>query len=244
MRQLDIVALKELSDKVNIIPVIAKADTMLAEEREKVKQKILNQIKLNDIKIYSIDHCDEDDLKEDLKEHVPFAVMGSQSLVDNGTEKVRGRKYRWGVVEVDNPEHCDFIHLQQMLMNTCLQDLIETTHYKHYALYRANHMRKDGRPLSVLQCDEGYDSKSAPQTEDSSDEFTRKEEEMRQKFVQMVREKEASLRDKEEQLHQKSKQLMAEIEAERRQLEAEEREIDNLLAQRDQMTKKPSIGKK
>lgn len=51
-----------------------------------------------------------------LKEAVPFAVCGANQLLEVRGKKGRGRFYPWGVVEVENPEHCDFIKLRTMLM--------------------------------------------------------------------------------------------------------------------------------
>jgi len=51
-----------------------------------------------------------------LKEAVPFAVCGANQLLEVRGKTVRGRFYPWGVVEVENPEHCDFIKLRTMLM--------------------------------------------------------------------------------------------------------------------------------
>lgn len=50
-----------------------------------------------------------------LKEAVPFAVVGSTTVLDVGGKKVRGRQYPWGVIEVENPSHCDFIKLRCLL---------------------------------------------------------------------------------------------------------------------------------
>ena len=47
---------------------------------------------------------------------VPFAVVGANTIIEVKGRKVRGRMYPWGVVEVENPEHCDFIKLRTMLM--------------------------------------------------------------------------------------------------------------------------------
>ena len=47
---------------------------------------------------------------------VPFAVIGSNTVIEVKSRRVRGRMYPWGVVEVENPEHCDFIKLRAMLM--------------------------------------------------------------------------------------------------------------------------------
>lgn len=47
---------------------------------------------------------------------IPFAVVGSTQLIEVKGKKVRGRLYPWGVVEVENSEHCDFTGLRTMLM--------------------------------------------------------------------------------------------------------------------------------
>lgn len=52
----------------------------------------------------------------DCQEAVPFAVIGSNAVLEVRSRKVRGRLYPWGVVEVENPDHCDFIKLRTMLM--------------------------------------------------------------------------------------------------------------------------------
>ena len=51
-----------------------------------------------------------------LRERVPFAVVGSNAVVEAGGRRVRGRAYPWGVVEVENLEHNDFIALRNMLI--------------------------------------------------------------------------------------------------------------------------------
>ena len=45
-------------------------------------------------------------------------------MVEVAGKKVRGRQYPWGIVDVENPEHCDFIKLRSMLI-THMQDLQE-----------------------------------------------------------------------------------------------------------------------
>ena len=50
--------MRHLSNKVNIVPVIAKADCLTQTEIGALKQKILQEIRDNDIKIYSLPECD------------------------------------------------------------------------------------------------------------------------------------------------------------------------------------------
>lgn len=47
---------------------------------------------------------------------MPFAVVGSSQTIEVRGRKVRGRLYPWGVVEVENIEHNDFLKLRSMLM--------------------------------------------------------------------------------------------------------------------------------
>jgi len=54
------------------------------------------------------------------QEAVPFAVVGSNTVIEVRGRKKRGRLYPWGVVEVENPEHCDFIKLRTLLVYVVL----------------------------------------------------------------------------------------------------------------------------
>lgn len=114
--------MKQLHNKVNIVPVIAKADVLTKKEVLRLKKRVMEEIEGSGIKIYPLPDCDSDedeDYKEQvrqLKEAVPFAVCGANTLLEVKGRKVRGRLYPWGVVEVENPDHCDFIKLRTMLM--------------------------------------------------------------------------------------------------------------------------------
>lgn len=47
---------------------------------------------------------------------LPFAVVGSEEEVEIDGEPVRARVYPWGLVEVDNPRHCDFVRLRGAIL--------------------------------------------------------------------------------------------------------------------------------
>lgn len=152
LKPLDIQFMKTLHHKVNIVPVIAKADTLTKSEISRLKQKIMDEIELHGITIYLLPTC-EDDEDEDyreqcrqLKDAVPFAVVGSNSIMEIRSKKVRGRQYPWGVVEVENPDHCDFVKLRTMLISH-MQDLQEMTQEVHYENFRSERIAKDcGHP--------------------------------------------------------------------------------------------------
>ncbi len=150
LKPLDVEFMKKLHSKVNIVPVIAKSDILSKKEVARLKSRILEEIKEHGIKIYPLPDCDSDedeDYKEQvrqLKEAVPFAVCGSTTLLEVKGKKVRGRLYPWGVVEVENPEHCDFTKLRTMLI-THMQDLQEVTQEVHYENYRSERLAKASR---------------------------------------------------------------------------------------------------
>jgi cell division control protein 11 len=48
---------------------------------------------------------------------MPFALVGSEEDIMINGEAIRGRRYPWGIVEVDNDEHCDFLRLRQALLS-------------------------------------------------------------------------------------------------------------------------------
>ena len=72
----------------------------------------------NGIRIYSGEIDEDDDNPEirDIRDSMPFAIVGSNTLLEVNGKRVRGRLYPWGVVEVENKDHCDFVKLRNMLI--------------------------------------------------------------------------------------------------------------------------------
>jgi septin 7 len=80
-----------------------------------------------------------------MQSKVPFAVVGSDSVVPTPDGRsVRGRSYPWGVIEVDNESHCDFVKLRQMLVRTHMEELREHTNDVLYENYRSEKLRTMG----------------------------------------------------------------------------------------------------
>eukprot|EP00842_Homolaphlyctis_polyrhiza_P003117 jgi/Hompol1/3806/HPOL_003359-RA len=230
LRDLDLEFLQRLSAKVNIIPVIGRADSLSPDEIQTYKQAILRDFGIHDIRIYPTHHAEDRDFVPQVEKYIPFTVIGSDTFVNVNGKSVRGRQYRWGSVEVENPEHCDFVHLRELLIRTNMQDLVDTTHIIHYSQYRGIKIRGKGRPESFLACDEYYESRIENAKRSLAEEMQRKEDEMRQRFVGKVREKEQSLREREEILNNTRQKMMEELEALRRQVEVEEGVVNELVA--------------
>lgn len=62
--------MKQLHNKVNIVPVIAKADVLTKREMQKLKNRVLDEIAENGIKIFSLPEYDSDEDDEEYKEQV------------------------------------------------------------------------------------------------------------------------------------------------------------------------------
>uniref|UniRef100_A0A671YHG8 Neuronal-specific septin-3 n=1 Tax=Sparus aurata TaxID=8175 RepID=A0A671YHG8_SPAAU len=154
LRQLDVEFMKRLSHSVNIIPVIAKADTMTIEERQDFKQRVRKELEMGGIEFYPQKEFDEDmEDKSDndkIREAMPFAVVGSDKEYQVNGKRVLGRKTAWGIVEVENPNHCEFAQLRDFLIRSHLQDLKEVTHNIHYETYRAKRLNENGAVLALL----------------------------------------------------------------------------------------------
>ncbi|GJJ12409.1 Septin Spn2 [Clathrus columnatus] len=144
LRPIDIIVMKKLSEVVNVVPVIAKADSLTFEEREAFKQKIRAELVYQNIRLYPFDtdELDEEELQlnEQIRNLIPFAVVGSERNVIIDGVPVRGRKNRWGVINVEDEKHCEFVYLRNFLTRTHLQDLIETTAQIHYEAFRSQQL--------------------------------------------------------------------------------------------------------
>ena len=65
-------------------------------------------------------------------------MVGSDQVVQSADGRpVRGRSYPWGVIEVDNEDHCDFVKLRQMLIRTFMEELREHTNTSLYENWRS-----------------------------------------------------------------------------------------------------------
>lgn len=83
------------------------------------------------------------ELDEDIR-HMPYAVIASEDIVgvDKYSRPIRGRPYRWGIAQVENEDHCDFVKLRRVLMEKYMLDLVDSTVDKHYQLYRKTCMMR------------------------------------------------------------------------------------------------------
>lgn len=163
-----------------------------------------------------------------MNSQVPFAVVGSTEMVRCGNKAVRARQYPWGIVQVENENHCDFVKLREMLIRQNMEDMREKTHVRHYELYRQMRLEQmgftdvdsDNKPISFQQTFEAKRSTHLA-------ELQSKEEAVRQMFVVRVKEKEAELKDAEKHLHDKFDKLKKDHADEKRKLEEARKKLED-----------------
>jgi len=77
LKALDLVTMKYLDTKVNIIPIIAKSDTISKSELQRFKQNILNELNAAGVKIYRFPTDDETLAEENSKANVKKYIRNS-----------------------------------------------------------------------------------------------------------------------------------------------------------------------
>lgn len=158
LRELDIELMRRLSPRVNVIPVIGKADSLTPAELAESKKLVMEDIEHYRIPVYNfpydVEEDDEDTVEEnaELRGLMPFAIVGSEDVLEIGGRRVRARQYPWGVVEVDNPRHSDFLAIRSALLHSHLADLKEITHDFLYENYRTEKLSKsvDGGAVAYV----------------------------------------------------------------------------------------------
>ncbi|EDO15561.1 hypothetical protein Kpol_1042p22 [Vanderwaltozyma polyspora DSM 70294] len=134
---LDVVTMKELSKRVNVIPIIAKADSLPKSHLTNFNREIRQIIDVQNIKICNFLNSN-DPYYDDIFSNIPFNIIASENhVMNNRGELVLGREYKWAVIEVENPKHSDFSKLKDILINKYMADLVQSTE-EYYENCRAS----------------------------------------------------------------------------------------------------------
>ncbi|TPX37616.1 hypothetical protein SmJEL517_g00756 [Synchytrium microbalum] len=227
LRPLDIEFMKRLCTRVNLIPVIAKSDTLTEEEVKAFKARILEDLAFHKIETWTppmYDNDDNDTVQEnkEIKSRIPFAVVGSEKEYDVAGRKVRGRKYPWGIIEVDNEDHCDFVKLRQMLVRTHMEELREFTDEMLYENYRSEKLALLASKKGPAGATGKFDEEKAAHEQ----KMSKMEAEMKAVFQQKVAEKESKLKQSEEELYARHKEMKENLEKQRLELENRKKQLE------------------
>lgn len=226
LRPLDIEFMKRLCTRVNLIPVIAKSDTLTEEEVKAFKARILDDLAHHKIQTWTPPMYENDDAEtfqenKEITSRIPFAIVGSEKEYDLGGRKIRGRKYPWGIIEVDNEDHCDFVKLRQMLIRTHMEELKESTDEVLYEDYRSSKLAAQNRAKP------GTNTKFEEEKAAHEQKMAKMEAEMKSVFQQKVAEKEVKLKQSEEELYARHKEMKENLDKQRLELENRKRVLEN-----------------
>lgn len=199
LRELDVEFMKLMGSRVNVIPVISKADSLTSDELTLNKLLIMQDIEHHNIPIYRFPEEDEEEEEEDeghgdseeldnesttlnpsIKNALPFAIVGGTSILKKpGGVTVLAREYPWGYVDVEDPEVSDFPLVRDVLLRSHTMDLKDSTSYFLYENYRTEKLSRD-MPSGSMSPD-GMQHPMSPQMNDNvvSSSYLLREEQLR-----------------------------------------------------------------
>lgn len=236
LKPLDIETMKRISTRANLIPVIAKADTLTSQELQDFKLRIRQVIEAQEIRIFTppLNETQDDaaamEHARQLIESMPFAIVGSEDQFDNGSgTKVVARKYPWGLVEVENDQHCDFRKLRSLLLRTNLLDLILSTQELHYETYRRLRLESHlgGSSSDIANDKLGSNFIAAPARKLSHNpKFKEEENALKKYFTDQVKAEEQRFRQWEQNIVNERIKLNGDLE----KIQAEVKKLEDQVA--------------
>lgn len=125
--------MKMICDRVNLIPVIGKSDSLTASELLQFKKSV--QEKLTNTKILTYDFQDEE---YELNPTLPFAIVGS-NMKENDR---RFRISQIGKIDISNRDICDYSIVETILLGSHLQELKDVTQLTLYEKFREERLSK------------------------------------------------------------------------------------------------------
>ncbi|GFT27386.1 septin-11 [Nephila pilipes] len=226
LKACDLLALKLLGQKVNVLPLIAKADTMTKTELENFKSNIQNELKREKVEIFNFlsDNDTVTEQESQIMDSIPFAVVGSMDFVVIDGKMTRGRSYPWGTVCINNENHSDFVTLRETLIEMHLEDLKRYTHEKHYENYRKQRFKQ----FNFQDFQRGDEQNNLldlliEKEEEMRQEIRAKEKEMMQTFVEKAKRTEQELVEEEKKMREKYSSVQQDLEKQQMALDEEKK---------------------
>ncbi|CAG8576027.1 9255_t:CDS:2 [Funneliformis caledonium] len=158
----DIRILKRLTARVNVIPVVAKADLLTNTQLANLKEAIKKDLKAHQIPVFDFP-VDEEEVEPEVaveianaQSQIPFSIIAPEDadITDPNTgEKIRGRQYAWGIIDCLNPIHCDFLVLRNVLLSSHRKLFKDITLEVFYEQYRTERLmaRKASKMITKEQ---------------------------------------------------------------------------------------------
>lgn len=229
LSEIDVKFLQHVNNLVNVIPVIAKADSLTPEELALNKRLILedlNNYKINYYRFneyeYEKDYIDDEIIEYNkyLNLLIPFAIIGANKFEELPEEedvvKLRVLNPAWAKpINIESPDFNDFTILKNILLITHLNEFKEITHDVIYEDYRTEALSgKKFHYNREEEADEGASEKDDESNYLAKEEQIKLEEERLRKFEERVHQdlvnKRKELLERENELREIEKRLLAE----------------------------------
>ena len=235
LKPIDLEFCSMIHEKCNLIPVIAKSDILTDEEILVFKERINKQFLERNIQtfkppVYKLDDKETVDVANKLYESLPYAVVGSNDFVkdpSNSENTIRGREYPWGIIEVENEKHSDFMLLRDLLIKQYLEELHERTNNVLYEHYRSEKLINLGikQDNSVFK---EFDPNMRQEEEKKLHEakLSKLEAEMKNVFQLKVSEKEKKLQKSETELFARHKEMKDKLTKQLKALEEKKHQLE------------------
>lgn len=223
-----------INNLVNIIPVIAKADSLTPNELELNKQLILEDLKNYNINYYKFNEYEyeQDYIDDEIIEYnkylnslIPFSIIGANEYQDNANEEEDFLKLRvlnranTLPINIEDPKYNDFNILKNVLLITHLNEFKELTHDLIYENYRTEALSGKQFQYSNYKNNDAVSEETEETTNDEGnylmkEEQIKLEEERLKKFEERVHQdlinKRKELSEREKELKDIEKRLLAE----------------------------------
>lgn len=212
LSEIDVKFLLHVNNLVNIIPVIAKADSLTPAELQLNKQLIaedltnygINYYKFNEYE-YEQEYTDDEIIEYNkyLNSLIPFAVIGANEYRENPNEDEDKLKFRtlnpeYSVpINVENPDINDFTVLKNVLLITHLNEFKDITHETIYENYRTEAL--SGKQFQYVS---DYANNSNPTLGTSNEAKGNNEEPNYMMKEEQIKLEEERLKKFEERVHQ------------------------------------------
>lgn len=234
LSEIDVKFMLHVNNLVNIIPVIAKADSLTPSELKLNKELILEDLTNYGINFYKFNEYEyeQDYIDDEIVEYnkylnslVPFAVIGANEYQESPNEdddllKLRILNPKFSQpINVENPDINDFTILKNVLLITHLNEFKELTHDQIYENYRTEAL--SGKKFEYVGSPSSEDSsKPSDEKADPESNYLLKEEQIKleeerlKKFEERVHQElinqRLELLEKENELKEIEKRLLAE----------------------------------
>lgn len=203
---LDIQTMKSLSTRTNLIPVVAKADTLTETELHNFEIMVRTTLAKHDIE--TCQFFSNKELLQEIRLKIPFSIISSSfspSLDNNNGIIERIRKYPWCLLDIENESYCDFHYIRKLLLEENMLEFVASTEV-YYEQFRSIFLSGDSIAVSA----DYYKNYGSNQSKNLKDKLDRKNSNMKENF-NYYQDQHDKLKAKKLYLIQQQKKLQNEI---------------------------------